>query len=113
MTQIEQTKIHRPQLLDIQAVVQASLLQLVAAVTVAAPVLRLQLVAAVTVVARVLRLQLVAAVTGVARVLRLQLVAAVTAVARVLRLVLAAMVREWLFLRVTLAHMPARAITVT
>ena len=83
MTQIEQTKIHRPQLLDIQAVVQASLLQLVAAVTVVAPVLRLQLVAAVTVVARVLRL------------------------------VLAAMVREWLFLRVTLAHMPARAITVT
>ena len=83
MTQIEQTKIHRPQLLDIQAVVQASLLQLVAAVTVVAPVLRLQLVAAITVVARVLRL------------------------------VLAAMVREWLFLRVTLAHMPARAITVT
>ena len=98
MTQIEQTKIHRPQLLDIQAVVQASLLQLVAAVTVVAPVLRLQLVAAVTVVAPVLLLQLVAAVT---------------VVARVLRLVLAAMVREWLFLRVTLAHMPARAITVT
>lgn len=68
MTQIEQTKIHRPQLLDIQAVVQASLLQLVAAVTV---------------------------------------------VARVLRLVLAAMVREWLFLQVTLAHMLALAITVT
>ena len=83
MTQIEQTKIHRPQLLDIQAVVQASLLQLVAAVTVVAPVLLLQLVAAVTVVARVLRL------------------------------VLAAMVREWLFLRVTLAHMQALAITVT
>ena len=98
MTQIEQTKIHRPQLLDIQAVVQASLLQLVAAVTV---------------VARVLRLQLVAAVTVVARVLRLQLVAAVTVVARVLRLVLAAMVREWLFLQVTLAHMLALAITVT
>ena len=43
MTQIEQTKIHRPQLLDIQAVVQASLLQLVAAVTVVARVLRLEI----------------------------------------------------------------------